>query len=274
MVYRWKRGAPRVAFVTGAASGLGKLIATKLRAEGADLALFDLSFPPEIRAQIEATPGGGKIEFLTCDMAQSDAVHAAVSQAINALGAPDLALNAAGINLTGRHHEMPQDEFRRVIEVNLMGTQHFARAVLPHMQAGAHLTLIASLAGKVGNYAYGAYCASKFGVVGLAEVLRIEMIERDIDVSVICPAEIETPMVEVERQTMLPMTRKLKAFAGVMQAEPAAEIMVRGMARRKPLIIPGFRGKFTNFMSRVFPGLSWIILRKMVVDELRDAQRR
>lgn len=252
-------------------------MAIKLGREGVRLALFDRAFSDEVRADLLAAIGPGsdsRVSFHTFDISDGPAVQSAITQAVAETGAPDLAVNAAGINLTGTHDTQTETDFRRVIDVNLMGSHHFARHVLAHMSAGAHLVFIASLAGKVGNYAYAAYGSSKFGVVGLAEVLRIELIERGIDVSTVCPAEVETPMVFTERETMHPISRKLKAFAGVMEAEPAVELILHGIRRRKPLVLPGWRAKITDTLPRYFPGLSRVVVRKMVRDALREEGRR
>ncbi|MCL6284884.1 SDR family NAD(P)-dependent oxidoreductase [Ruegeria sp. 2012CJ41-6] len=274
MRYRWKHGAPRCAFVTGAASGLGLIVARTLIAEGSSVALFDLRFSQELRGDLQAAgKPGQKVEFYEFDISDRGAVHTAVDVAAAAVGPPDLALNAAGILLAAPYGQIDDDGFRKVIEVNLLGTHYFASAVLNHMQRGGHLALIASMAGKIGNYAYGAYCASKFGVTGIAEVLRVEMIERGIDVTAICPAEIETPMVLTERETMHPVTRELKAFPGVLQPEPAAEMMLRGIAARKPVVVMGLRPKLTLVMASLFPGAARWVTRQLVTGALRKMKR-
>lgn len=90
---------------------------------------------------------------------------------------------------------------QRDVEVNLIGSRNFSAAVLPLMTPGAQLALIASLAGLVPNYGYAAYSASKFGVVGLAGCLRLEYRPKGIDVCVVCPPGVETPMVTEERRS-------------------------------------------------------------------------
>src|SRR3546814_13764492 len=94
--------------------------------------------------------------------------------AAQAWGAPQLAINSAGIIINKVLAETTAAEFSRVVDVNLNGSFNFAAAVLPTMGKGSRLALIASMAGLTSNYAYAAYGASKFGVVGLATTLRYE----------------------------------------------------------------------------------------------------
>ena len=88
-------------------------------------------------------------------------------QAAAALGAPELAINCAGIQRASPFEQLPAEHFEQTVAVNLVGSRHFAAAVLPHMVAGSRLALVSSMAGFAANYSYAAYSAAKFGVVGL-----------------------------------------------------------------------------------------------------------
>lgn len=256
MQYKWKGGAPRVGFITGGGSGLGRRFAEILLAEGASVALFDLRFDETALQEIRklAKPGQQVMTF-ACNVTDSDGLATIVADAVARLGAPDLAINCAGIQAANPFEKTAAAEFEKVMMVNLFGTRNFAAAILPHMQPGSRLALVASLAGKVGNYGYASYCASKYAVVGLAEVLRIEQMLRGVNVSVICPGEVETPMVAEEREAMHPVTKALKEFGGTLQPEVACDLMMRELARGKFTVVPGFRSKMTLFLSTRLPGL-------------------
>jgi NAD(P)-dependent dehydrogenase (short-subunit alcohol dehydrogenase family) len=101
-------------------------------------------------------------------MTDFDQTQTSVRAALRTFGAPDLAINSAGVIINKALVDMASSEFRRVVDVNLNGSFHFAKAVLPTMGPGSRLALVASIAGLTSNYAYAAYGASKFGVVGLA----------------------------------------------------------------------------------------------------------
>lgn len=252
----WKSAAPRCVFITGGGSGIGREFAMRLAAEGASIAIFNRKLAPDVIAVLKqsAVRPDQRFESYSADVANDAGIRAAIDHAVAELGAPDLAINSAGILEAAPFELLPADAFNRVIQVNLVGARNFAAAVTPHLAAGSHLVFVASLAGLVGSFAYAAYCASKYGVVGLANVLRLEFKLKGIDVSVCCPGEIETPMVDTERLTMHPISVEMKKFAGVMHTAPACDLMLRGIARRKFQIVPGFMARLTAFLGQHFPG--------------------
>src|SRR5699024_4778290 len=155
--------------------------------------------------------------------------------------------------------ELAGEDFQRVVNINLVGSRNFAAALLPHLQPGSHIVLVASIAGLVPNFAYAAYCSSKFGTVGLAEVLRLELKLDNIDVSVCCPAEINTPLVEEERKTLHPVSAAMKDFVGTMEVEPACDSMLKAIARRRFMIIPGLMPRISAWLNQFMPWLArWI----------------
>jgi 3-dehydrosphinganine reductase len=231
--------------VTGGASGIGARLAALLAARGERVATVD-------RAPHAAIGAGGLA--LTADVRDPAAVRAAVAEAARELGPPRLVVNSAGIQLGKAFADLADDEFERVIAINLLGSRNVAAATWEHLAATrGRLVLIASLAGLVPNYGYAAYCASKYGVVGLAEVLRLEGRPRGIAVSCVCPPEVETPMVEEERRSELAPTRALKDLAGTMDLEPAAARILQGIDRREPLIIPSARARGAVALARFLP---------------------
>ena len=162
-------------------------------------------------------------------------------------------MNCAGVVIATPFEETDEAAFRRVVDINLYGSRNVAAATLPHLKNGGHLVLVASLAGFVANYGYSAYCSSKFGVVGLAEVLRLEQKPNGVNLSVVAPPEVMTPMVEEERRSGSKITGELKQFAGSMQLEPAARAILDGIDSGDFLIIPSARGKATRLLNRLAP---------------------
>lgn len=245
----------KTAFITGGASGIGRRFAELLLQEQVQLAVFDRSNDPKAKAELEAwaQSQGGSCTFFRADVSDAAGIESAVRSAVAELGPPGLALNCAGIQDARPFLEQDAESFSRVVSVNLVGSRHFAAAVLPHMAQGSQLALVASLAGLVPSYHYAAYNASKFGVVGLAGALRLECVERGVDVSVICPPEINTPMVEIERKTMTDTGKKLKGTAGTLEVGPACDYMLKQLKRRQYMIIPGFRARGVARFGRLFP---------------------
>ena len=114
---------------------------------------------------------------------------------------------------------------------------------------------IASAAGLVGCYGYTGYCSSKFGVVGLAEVLRMELRRQKIDVAVVCPPEVDTPLVTEERKHGSPVTAALKQLGGSMPVEKACQEIYNGIFSSQFMIIPSAQARILAKISRVLPDL-------------------
>lgn len=241
--------------MTGGASGIGLRLAEHLAARGDALAILDRQLPEPALARLRRAAGGdpARLAALAVDVRDGDAVAAAFAEAEAAVGTPRLVVNSAGIQLGRRFGDLSEEDFRRVVDVNLVGSRNVAAAAFPRLAGGGHLVLVASLAGLVANYGYAAYCASKYGVVGLAEVLRLEGREHGIRVSCVCPPEVETPMVDEERRTELPPTRALKALAGTMELEPAVRAILAGIDRGDFLVVPSARARGARGLVRFLP---------------------
>ncbi len=276
MAIHWKNGAPRCVFISGGGSGIGREFAMRLAGEGAHVALFNRKPAPQVVAELRrvAVRSDQRFESYSADVSDDVAIQAAILQAVQDFGAPDLAINSAGIQIAAPFELLTSADFNQVINVNLIGSRNFAAAVLPHLRQGSHLVLVASLAGLMGNFAYAAYCASKFGTVGLASALRIELKLRGIDVSVCCPAEIDTPLVVEERKTLHPISGALKDFAGTLDVESACDGMLKGIARRDFEIIPGFMPRLAAFLNRHLSGIVRVISDGIAAKTLKRIQKR
>lgn len=255
MAFAWKKGAPRVAFVTGGGSGIGREFARRLAQEGASVAIFNRRLAHTVVEELYANArmSGQRFISLAADVMDEAALSQAFAQAAGQLGAPQLIINSAGVLISAPFADLSARDFERVIQINLVGARNVSAAALPYLQPGTHLVLVASLAGLVGNYGYAAYSASKFGVVGLAQVLDIELSLRGVDVSVCCPGVILTPMVQAEHEVEHPLTRALAEFPGVLDVETACHGMLRGIARRRFEIGVGLLPQLTAWCYRHAP---------------------
>lgn len=238
--------------VTGAASGLGRRLTELYGERGRAVIALDLRFDAETRTKLH-TATAGRIHFEEADVRDAGAVAAATQRGVEALGGLAVAINCAGVQQAQVFHELDEDAFRRVVDINLIGSRNVAAAALEHLGAGGQLVLVASLAGLVPNYGYSAYCASKYGVVGLAEVLRLEQRPHGVNVTVVCPPEVETPMVAEERKTMLAPTRALKQMAGTLELDPAVRKILAGIDSGRFLVVPGRRARLTLGLVATLP---------------------
>ena len=183
----------RSAVVTGGASGIGLAIARRLHGSGARLSLWDAN-PAALAA---AAPQLGDAHTAVVDVRDYASVEGARDGALAALGSIDILVTSAGItgpNVTT--WEYPLDAWRDVLDVNLTGTFHSARAVVEPMRAANYgrIVMIASVAGKEGNPNAPAYSASKAGVIALTKSLGKELATTGIRVNCVTPAAVESPM--------------------------------------------------------------------------------
>jgi len=192
---RQTRFAGRTVVVTGAGSGLGRATAVRLAEEGGAVACLDLvpDAAEKTAADIRAADGAARAEQV--DVSEPASVRAAVAAAVRDLGRPSVLVNCAGIGKFANSHEMPFEDWARIIGVNLTGTFLVAQAVLPHLlDGGGNIVNIASNAGLKGVPYGAAYCASKGGVVQLTKALAAEYIDRGVRVNCIAPGGIRTPL--------------------------------------------------------------------------------
>ncbi len=194
-----------VSIVTGARGGIGRGISRELAAAGSDVVLQierDQRDSVEVNDAARARPLVEEIEALgrkalpiNCDVSNPAHVEAMVDRTIEAFGRLDVLVNNAGIVNTFRLEDMPEDEWDRVIDVNLKGMFLCCRAAIPHLKASAGAIInngsIASFGGASG---LTHYCASKHAVIGLTKALALELAQYDVTVNAVCPGIVDTPM--------------------------------------------------------------------------------
>jgi NAD(P)-dependent dehydrogenase (short-subunit alcohol dehydrogenase family) len=191
----------RTAVITGAGSGLGHATALRLAAEGARVACLDVAREAAENTAAEITAAQGAARAYQVDVAEPASVRAAVTAAARDLGRPSILVNCAGIGKFANAHDMPFEEWSRIIAVNLTGTFLMAQAVLPFLlDGGGNIVNIASNAGLMGQPYSAAYCASKGGVVQLTRALADEYIRRGVRVNAVAPGSITTPLQNAFRQ--------------------------------------------------------------------------
>lgn len=183
--------ASRVAIVTGAASGIGLAIATRLAADGMAVAIFD-------RDADAADAAASKISALsvTVDVAERDQIDAGVERVVAELGAPTVLVNNAGVEGFDPFLKISLEKWNRLLAVNLTGTFQCCQAVVPHMaEAGwGRIVNISSSSAQGGQPLMTHYVASKAGMIGFTKALALELGPLGITVNTIPPGFIDTPM--------------------------------------------------------------------------------
>lgn len=190
----------QTAIVTGGAQGIGRAVADRLAAEGARLAIWDRDID---LARAAAAEIGEDAFACAVDVANWDSVSAAMELTLQTAGRADILVNSAGVaGSNGPLADYPVEEFRSITEINLLGTFHVNRAVVPTMTARGYgrIVNIASVAGKEGNPNASAYSASKAGVIGLTKSLGKELAGMDIAVNCVTPAAARTRIFDQMKQ--------------------------------------------------------------------------
>ncbi len=190
----------KTALVTGSTSGIGLGIARALAAAGADLLLNgfgDAAQIEQLRGELVAMYGV-RVGYSAADISKPDQVRAMVAQAQSELGGCDILVNNAGIQFVAPIEEFPDEQWERVIAINLSGAFYAMKSALPGMKRAGwgRVINIASAHGLVGSADKVAYVAAKHGIVGMTKVAAIECANAGVTVNAICPGWVLTPLVQ------------------------------------------------------------------------------
>jgi NAD(P)-dependent dehydrogenase (short-subunit alcohol dehydrogenase family) len=189
----------QVAVVTGAARGIGSAIARRFAEEGARVVLGDVDLAGAEAVATEIVERGGDAVACHLDVTDQAAIERALALCLTCFGQVDVLVANAGILYNAPFLETPREAWDRLIAVNLTGVflcmQVFGRHLV-QAGRGGRILVTASTAGKRGSRFHGAYCATKFGVIGLLQSLAAELAPHGILVNGVCPGNVETPMGE------------------------------------------------------------------------------
>jgi 3-hydroxybutyrate dehydrogenase len=184
----------RAAIVTGAASGIGRAIATDLAAAGARVLFADV----DVRESDQVAAESSASAFQRCDVASQPDCDALVARAVHDFGGVDILVNNAGLQHVAPVEEFPVETWERLVRIMLFGAFYLTRAALPHMYAKGwgRIVNIASVHGLVASPYKSAYVAAKHGLVGFTKAVALEAAEKGVTVNAVCPSYVRTPLVE------------------------------------------------------------------------------
>lgn len=248
--------------ITGAAGGIGRATALRAAREGAVVFLTDHDAAGlEETVALLREHGGRVLGFQAVDVTDHDAVQAMADRAHAEHGSFDIVMNVAGISTWGTVDQLSHDDWRRLVEVNLMGPIHVIEAFVPPMMTagrGGHLVNVSSAAGLFGLPWHAAYSATKFGLRGVSEVLRFDLRPHGIRVSLVCPGAVATPLVDTVRivgvdrddPEVRALTQRFTRHA--VTPEKAAEAIIRGVRRNRFWVYTSRDIAFGHFAQRKF----------------------
>ena len=188
----------KVALITGAASGIGRSTSLLFGQEGAKVMCVDVNGEGAERVANQIADSGGEAASLTVDVAREEDVQRMVHEAVERWGRLDILYNNAGIGLGGPVTQVPEEEWDRLIDINLKGVFLGCKHAIPEMakQGGGAIVNTASDAGLRGIAWLSTYCASKGGVVLLTKALAVEWAQQGVRVNCVCPGVIRTPILD------------------------------------------------------------------------------
>lgn len=211
----------KTALITGAGRGIGRATAIAFAKEGINLGLVGRTSANLEKVVKELEEYEIEVTMATADVSDNDSVIAAVEHIKSELNQIDILINNAGIGKFGKFLDLSTEEFKNIIDVNLMGVYYVTRAVLPDMieREAGDIINISSTAGQKGGPVTSAYSASKFAVLGLTESLMYEVRKHNIRVSALTPSTVATDLAFNENLTD-------GNPDSVLQPEDLAEVMV------------------------------------------------
>lgn len=259
--------------ITGAASGIGRATALAAARRGAALVLTDLRADELERVADEVRDAGGTVlHAAPADVADHQQVVALARAVHDAHGAMDVVMNVAGIATWGRIEQLEHEHWRRVVDVNLMGPISVLECFVPPMIAagrGGHVVNVSSAAGLFGLPWHAPYSAAKFGLRGVSEVLRFDLRQHGIGVSLVCPGAVRTPLtgrvtiVGVDRSS--PEVRALveRFERRAVSPERVAERILDAVERGRYLVFTSADIRVGHWFQRVLPPTYELAMRAM-----------
>ena len=270
----------KLAVVTGGSSGIGLATAGRLAEEGANVLILARRQDQLTQAVAEIAKKkvseNQKISAFSVDLSDLESVQKILTQIQNDFGVPDILVNSAGVSRPGLLIEQDFQIFREMMEINYFGSLYLTKSVLPGMiqRGSGHIVFISSVAGSAGIYGYAAYGASKYAVVGLADVLRVELKSHNINVSLVFPPDTNTPQLAGEEPYKPAITKALsEAGASVIEPNLVADLIVKGIKQGKYLIIPPGDTRLLYTLVSTVGLLRYKIMDFMLADAARKVRK-
>jgi NAD(P)-dependent dehydrogenase (short-subunit alcohol dehydrogenase family) len=256
-----------VAIVTGGGMGLGEALCEELGRRGATVVVADIDGDAARQVAGRLEQSGAPALAVRVDVANEAEVAQLIESTVVAYGRVDYMINNAGISIGGDSRDLSMQQWRRVLDVDLLGVVYgtvHAYQVMAR-QGHGHIVNISSLSGLVPQPGNIPYCTSKHGIVGLSLSLRAEGADLGVKVSAACPGDMKTKIydnmvvVNMPREEVATLSRRTHYLMPQMSAQAAARAILRGVGRNRPLIVFPTAVQVIWHLYRRFPRLFYRI---------------
>ena len=257
----------KVVLVTGGSSGLGRVIAETFAAAGAKLTITGLEADAVRQAGDEIRAGGAEVFDVCADITRQEDVDRLFARTLERFSRLDVLVNNAGRSMRGKVLDTTPEQFRDLMELNLIAVVRCTRAAVPHLlRQRGHVVNIGSLAAKSAARWVGAYPATKFAVAAYSQQLRLELGPEGLHVLLVCPGPIQrrdARLYPLEGSEDVPKSARAPGAGVRVQAIPSQELaqkILQACQRRRPeLIVPG-KARLLFAISQLWPSLGdWIV---------------
>ncbi len=264
-----------VVVITGAGAGLGEAMARRFHEDGAQVVACDVVAD---RIEALATELGSSVVPMGMDVTSQNDWARVMDQTMEHFGRVDVLINNAGVAVAGRLEDTSLEDWRWVIEIDLIGVMLGCQAVLPILreQQSGHIINVASVAGLAGAPEINAYGTAKAGVVAMSEMLRAEVKSAGIEVSALCPAFVKTRLTETMRANGDHFEKRVKRWmeqSGV-SAEDVAEVVYQAVQKPKFLLLTHPQTKWLWWLKRWAPELYFKLLMRGAKKAARRAKNQ
>ena len=262
--------ANKIVLITGASGGFGRHMVRQFRAAGSRLILTDVS-ASNLR-EAEDVAGDDFIASVVADLATEAGCEAVVKACSDLDVVPDILVNNAGIAVAGRMDHVPDDQWEKLIQLNLLGPMRLTNRFLAGMveRGSGHIVNISSLAGWVGARGMSSYCASKFGLRGFGESLSADLEDTGVHVTNVYPCFSQTPILESPQygyEDRLGVPEYL-----ISDPSDVVARMIAGVRRNKLHVFPDKYSRLTYYLLRFAPWLLPILDRRLNAKAIEAAK--
>jgi len=250
-------GPGQTALVTGGGSGIGRALVLALARRGMHVVAADRDLAALAETTRTAERGGLVVASVALDVTDRDGFATRVHEIADEWGGLDLLINNAGVGMAGEIRDMADEDWRRIMEVNLFGVVNGVDAAYPLMiQRGrGHIVNVSSLAGLIPLPGESIYVASKHAVVGLTRTLEAEARDHGVAVTLVCPGVVKTPIYDVSPVVGFDKEASLALWPEGISAEACAREIIAGLERGQRTVIVTRMARALALAQRVSPRL-------------------